>query len=328
MVELDYLRTLPIPVKPGVAFEATPDPGHALGEALAQFGKATIQGKKHIIIEREPLKPHTVVDGSHNVLWPILTKDWNARDTQPLVVRTTWNDIIHDQPLLQAMDSWQAERQKTHPESLLYSMIGHGSKNTQPDEPIQIPYKIASLPWPHFHSMATQIPHDHPDQLWIAPGKPGYSKALEIQSDAARQRTIEMLSTELTQYGTPFTVMLSLGQRAAMRLPRTVYGFNSLSDTLEATHSLLADKRITKRWPEIIHAIADETTHENLPEHLRLRQGFEPSAMIVYPSQKMKDSLQSIDTFRWWSFPFSPWGTFSYYVPGGITLRRPPRIEK
>ena len=328
MVELDSLRVLSIPVKPGIAFEATPDPGQSLGEALTLYGEATLQGDKYTIVEREPLKPHTVVDGAHTVLWPVLSKAWNARDTHPLVVKTKWKEIMKDNRLLDALDTWQENRRTTHPDALLYSMIGHGSKTTQVDEPIQISYKIASLPWPHFHSMTTQIPHDHPNQTWIAPNNPGYSKALEIQSDAARQRTIELLSDRLEKYGTPISVMLALGQRETIQLPRTVYGFHSLSDALKSTHALLADKEIKRRWPEVIRSIADETAPypNHLPPHLRLRQGFEPSAMIVYPSDKMKDSLKSKDNFRWWSFPFSPWGTFSYYVPGGITLRRPPRI--
>ncbi len=326
VVEEDFaLRTLTIR-RSAKAFEPSSEsPDGGLGVSLTEYGRRKFHTDALTLVALAPSSGHHPKLGQHDVLWSVGTPQWQSRDNQRLIVTTTWPDLIGQKPYLEKLDRWAQRKRRKYPDSLLYTMMGHGENKPKPEDPVQLNHLIASQKPPHFHHMRTLLPSEHPNDRWIYPTEPGFKKTVEIQSDQARQHTQEKLADLMVGFGKPISIVNTIGRNGEIQLDRTVFGFDNLPDAVAATYALITNPKILARWPQVVREIATETNALStvLPYDIRLRQTFLPTAMIIMPSETMKRNLKTTDPSRVWSLPFSPYGTFSYFIPGGVRLLRP-----
>ncbi len=259
--------------------------------------------------------PHNIVKGAHHVEW--LTKDGRF---------ISWQDLVSIPILLQSLDYRIDALSRHNPDASYYIMHGHGTVPPPSQSDLQyIPKGIASVAYPHFHSNIAAIPSHHPTMQYLTAGEQQFKRTLEIQSDAAMEMVLSSLSNLLCNFGTKFTTNSYLGaSNFHHSITHTFFGFDTLHDAVTSTYELINDPLVIALWPLLVAYVAQQPPLDISGHKIKHKISFRPNALILHPSQNMREALTPTKDKRIW-VKLATIGTFADFVRGGISLIRNPQ---
>lgn len=264
-------------------------------------------------IQLDPSHAHNIVRDAHKVVWFV---DNDAARY------TNWGDFLNSDLTLSTINERNAANSRGNQSYMSYIMVGHGRVDKPGDgTPKHRLGGLASKQFPHIHEQFQAIPKTHPDDRLIRLTDPLGRRTLETQSNLAMDLTLSSISHLLSDFGTAFEYHDKIGVGdQKLHFAHKVFGFQSMSEAIKATHGVINRPEIKKIWPGVIEAVA---RHEPgiLPGDTKVRAGFQLNGMVLHPSREMRERLTPTADFDTWVLLASD-GGFSMFVEDGITFDR------
>lgn len=256
---------------------------------------------------------------AHMVYWPLTTKPESQIDYADKY------NFLANFPLLAQLDSWVTEMSSASKSALFYMMLGYAEKTTpRSGEGRFIPGGTQSLEPFHGHLLRGGISTSSLGN----PGKsihlndPSYHATLATQSNEGPHRAQQLLGARINDSlrGQPIMITNRIGTDSReLQFQNTVYGFANIFDAINDGYKLIKSQAINTLWPDIRRKVS-EYRSPLLPVECLLQVHQIPTAFLIHPSQEMQKYLEPSMYMPWWiMFAVS---TFSFLVPGGITVLR------
>lgn len=288
-------------------------PDDDLLEKIVREGTLLRENHEGAAIQLEPSHAHNVVPDAHKVIWYV-DKDRNRY--------LSWDQFLASDSTLNMVDERNGENSHHNPAYMSYIMLGHGSLDKTKE---YIPKRrlggLASKQFPHLHEQFELVPKNHPHDRHVKLTETLGRRTLETQSNRAMDLTLSCIAHLITDFGIPFEYHDTIGiGKEKLHFRHTVFGFQSMSEAIKATHKVIKSPEISTIWPSVMETVARHQP-DLLPGDTKVRAGFQLNGMVLHPSREMRERLTPTADFDTWVLLASD-GGFSMFVEDGITFDR------